>query len=143
MGLKVIGTEIFWNGKKVVTADEVTAGTTVLIPKGAVPVPAYIDMRAIPTAWASYNGLTGVINDSYNISNIVKTATGKYTVTIDGLDNANYAIQVTATDANNFNRAGTAKAVNSTTLEVGTFGTNNDVLMDLPDIYITVMGGKN
>ena len=90
MGLERKGSDLTWDGDKIALAKDITPGTTVLIPKGAIPVPAYIDMRAIPTAWGTANSTGGLIS-SYNSSAVA--AGGALAVTFDTpMDNADYSV---------------------------------------------------
>jgi len=45
------------------------------------------------TAWVNFDGTDGTIRDSYNVSSVVRDATGKYTITFtNSMDNTNYVV---------------------------------------------------
>ena len=54
-------------------------------------------------AWVNFNGASGAISASYNVSSITRTAAGRYTVTMtNALSDANYAVNITfSTDGTN------------------------------------------
>jgi hypothetical protein len=50
-------------------------------------------MTGIAKAWVYYNGSTNTVNNSFNVTGVTRTATGKFYVTFtNAMPNANYAV---------------------------------------------------
>ena len=75
-------------GSITLTADDaLTTDEVVVIPKDMV--------RGLATAWVNFDGTATppTIRDSYNVSNVTRTATGKFVVDFTvAMDNANYVV---------------------------------------------------
>ena len=66
--------------------------------------PTAVNTSQLAKAWANWDGTTGTIRSSYNVSSVTRASTGVYTVNItSALSNANYAVicGTSAADANN------------------------------------------
>jgi hypothetical protein len=66
--------------------------------------PTAVNTSQLAKAWANWDGSTGIIRSSYNVSSVTRVSTGVYTVNItSALSNANYAVicGTSAADANN------------------------------------------
>jgi len=67
------------------TIDTLRAGSGVLATQNG--------MTGIAKAWLDYNGTTGTLNNSFNISSVTKNSAGYYTVNFTtAMPNANYAM---------------------------------------------------
>jgi hypothetical protein len=70
-------------------------------------------MAGIAKAWVSFNGSTGAITSSFNVSSITVLATGQYTITFTtAMPNINYAINANASVQVD-NRVGAVIGINS------------------------------
>jgi hypothetical protein len=64
-------------------------------------------MTGIPKAWAQFNGASGTVNGSFNVSSVTRASTGQYTVNMTtAMANINYSVNVSASP----NSAGTVNA---------------------------------
>jgi len=66
--------------------------------------PTAVNTSQLAKAWANWDGSTGTIRSSYNVSSVTRASTGVYTVNItSALANANYAVicGTSAADGNN------------------------------------------
>jgi hypothetical protein len=79
-------------------------------------------MTGIPKAWVDFNGTTspGTIRSSFNVSSVVRNATGDYTISFTTvMPNANYAAIGNATNIGNVpgtgNTNGTVSTFSATT----------------------------
>lgn len=58
------------------------------------------EQTRIAKAWVNFNGLTGVIRSSYNVSSVTKTNTGRYTINFSSaMTDTNYSISAFGGDA--------------------------------------------
>ena len=97
------------------------------------------------TAWVNFDGTTTppTIRDSYNVSQIIRTATGQYDVYFkEPMDNNNYAMSFMASDSSwgtvsAIDFKGSNKAVFSVKQNSGTANVN------VSTIDIQIFGGKN
>jgi hypothetical protein len=66
--------------------------------------PTAVNTSQLAKAWANWDGSSGTIRSSYNVSSVTRVSTGVYTVNItSALSNANYAVVcgTSACDTNN------------------------------------------
>lgn len=105
------GTDFILVRARPATGAEAEAGTgegpmTAALTKAAIDnqVPALLNASGEAPlfgcrAWANFNGTTGAVRASGNVTSVTKNATGDYTVNFDtAMPDANYAVSVTATD---------------------------------------------
>ena len=60
-------------------------------------------MTGIAKAWGNFNGSSGTVNDSFNISSVTRNATGDYTVNLTtAMPNTNYSVVGSARTNNSF-----------------------------------------
>lgn len=55
----------------------------------------YVDAIKGISAWCIFNGTTGAIIGSYNVTSVTRSSTGRYAVVLPALPSANYAVNVT------------------------------------------------
>ncbi len=102
-------------------------------------------------AWVNFNGVTGVIRDSYNVSSITKNGTGDYTLNFTkAMNNSDYAVSLSTISTSALNTARTAliKGIDSvgptlkTTTQLGilTGSTAATLLIDMADISCLIFG---
>lgn len=99
------------------------------------------------TAWVSFDGTTTppTINDSFNVSDVVRTALGRFTIVFENtMDNANHV------SVGRLNGTGNAISVASWTGDTSTlvdtdisFSNYNASLVDPPEGMVIVFGGRN
>jgi len=62
-------------------------------------------------AWVNFNGTTGAIRTSYNVSSVTRFSTGQFLVTFtNAMTDTNYCFQICARDANDGMGVPTAQA---------------------------------
>jgi len=98
------------------------------------------------TAWVVFDGMNGTIEDSYNISSVIRNDTGVYTIYFENeMDNANYVILGTQRDANDDDAlqhiAQKSEDINTTTY-FRVRSSYSSSLYDSSMVYILVLGGK-
>ena len=112
---------------------------------GSSSTPAQIE-QGRAKVWVNFNGTgTVAINDSYNVSSITDSATGKWYVNFSiTMGNANYALAVggyyNTGDTFGSSRVHNRRTAHSTT-QCGVLGcNNNDDSRDLERVWVTVFG---
>lgn len=84
-------------------------------------------LSVLPKAWVTFNGSDGSIRASFNVSSVVKNASGKYTVTlINGIKDSNGCISTNASSTDPHTYAGVIRCdavmTSSNTIKVSTSG---------------------
>ena len=99
------------------------------------------------TAWVNFDGISTppTIRDSYNVSQVIRTGTGRYDIYLENeLDNTSVSI---TTDCNNgidaYNRAGTSAIDSTNVIATTCFNTDTNVTVNLSVCQVQVFGGKN
>ena len=107
---------IFQNSTAQGLTVKTSAGTGILVSSGETKVlrndetnvldsdfTQTIDTNRIANAWVNFDGSTTppTIRDSYNVSSVARTATGEFSLTLSGLDNANYSYIATCENTTN------------------------------------------
>jgi len=89
--------------------------------------PTAVNTSQLAKAWANWDGSSGTIRSSYNVSSVTRTATGTYTVAFtSALANANYAVVCGTSAANGANDGGYMGIQNGTTPSTSSFGLVTD-----------------
>jgi len=89
--------------------------------------PTAVNTSQLAKAWANWDGSTGTIRASYNVSSVTRTATGTYTVAFtSALANADYAVVCGTSAANGANDGGYMGIQNGTTPTTSSFGLVTD-----------------
>jgi hypothetical protein len=90
-----------------ITALTSTTGTVTTLNAPSGVLATQNGMTGIPKAWAQFNGASGTVNGSFNVSSVTRASAGQYTVTMTtAMANANYSVNVSASP----NAAGTVNA---------------------------------
>ncbi len=99
-----------------------------------------ITHKAVPKAWVLFNGGTGAIVDSYNVTSVSRTGTGEYTITVPGTLFTTRLIPM----ANSYINSGDALVnnVKPTSLTTLTFSVNDtaNASTDPTEASLVVMG---
>lgn len=98
------------------------------------------------TAWAVFDGTTGTILDSFNISSVTRDSAGLYTLNFDeAMDNTNYSIGGSAVGSNGSvsvhilcDRGN--RQVSSCQVQTSL---SNEALQDSSVVSVLIFGGKN
>ncbi len=149
--IESIGGELYANGKRLMTEDDVTAGTTVLIPEGAMPKPEYIDKAQLATAWVNFDGEASTVdatfNSGFNVSQTInQVADAVYEIVFDiPMDNTDYVVTIgvgnngtsTVNATGTLRNPDTLKTVNGFTVAIYVTAAYRSA-----DVSITVFGGK-
>lgn len=89
---------------------------------------------SIAKAWVNFNGNNGTILDSQNVSSVVRTAAGRYTITFTvAMANANYAVVGTCGAANGGSNSSPAGNNNAVSRDTITTTTQVSVWIPKPD----------
>ena len=100
--------------------------------------------KALPTAWVNFDGADGTVKDSYNVSSVIRTAVGLYTVNFTTpADNTNYVVSISGDRigaAASSTLAGYASKT-TTSCQIETYNADN-VNVDCLDVSVVVHGGK-
>ena len=81
-------------------ADFVQSGSSLAPPK--IVDSSAIEIGTTCRAWANFNGASGALRGSFNISSVTRTALGFYTIAMtNALPDANYAIVGSASSPDN------------------------------------------
>jgi len=100
------------------------------------------------TAWVRFDGVTGAIKDSFNVSTVVRNATGDYSITFSSpMDNANYSfsmngvgILLSNASVISYNvKFGTVPLAGSINMQAHR---DNGLGFDATDVSLTIHGGK-
>jgi len=104
-------------------------------PNGAVTQLTYLK------AWVSFDGTTGAIQSSYNVTNVVRNAAGDYTINFTtALGNANYVVNVsTFTNAANGAFAGPTTR-NTNNCRIFTRALSGAFGVDLNPVCVLIVG---
>jgi hypothetical protein len=97
------------------------------------------EQKRICKAWVNFDGTTnpGTIRSSYNVSSVVRSATGKYTVNFTTpMKDANYAATVTSTNIASFGSATSSFATSYLNIETS----NSAGYVNNNDVCVTVFG---
>lgn len=71
------------------------------ISNGSVSTSSTNVIQGSAKAWANFNGTTGAIRTSYNVSSVTRFSTGQFLITFtDAFIDTNYCFQLSARDAN-------------------------------------------
>ena len=104
------------------------------------------------TAWVNFDGTTTppTIRDSYNVSSVIRTATGYYNVYFkEPMDNTNFSITTAAswaTDNINIHSIKEITGYRTTTmirLQSSYIASSNTIILDFPHQMVQIFGGKN
>jgi hypothetical protein len=96
-----------------------------------------VDSQALATAWVNFNGVSGnvAIRDSLNISSVVRSATGIWTVYFETpMDNVNYVMQGTC---GMYNYGSTARVIGIS----GSAGTGTPYSKTVNEVQVVCHGG--
>jgi hypothetical protein len=71
------------------------------ISNGTVSTSSENVIQGSAKAWANFNGTTGAIRTSYNVSSVTRFSTGQFLITFtNAFTDTNYCFQLSARDAN-------------------------------------------
>lgn len=104
--------------------------------KGRLTAASGVDINTVPwaaKAWVRFNGTTGVIARSHNVSGLVKNATGNYTV--------NLSVTLSGTQAVVAGSSGVSGFASKTASPFITATTVNSVSLLMPSDYLAGMAG--
>ena len=80
----------------------------------------------VAKAWVNFNGTSGAINGSFNVSSVTYVSTGTYTVNFTtAMANANYVVSLMSSIASNASNGTTNQLLESTTPTTSSFTWNN------------------
>jgi len=105
-----------------IACDTLTASTGVLATQNG--------MTGIAKAWAQFNGTSGAVNGSFNVSSVTRNSTGNYTINFTtAMPNGNYAV------------SGISRNGNIAGLDSGTAPTTTSFLLYTSNISGTSVDG--
>jgi hypothetical protein len=119
------------------TVDTLRASTGVLATQNG--------MTGIAKAWVNFQGASGTINGSFNVSSVTRTAAGAYTVNFTtAMANANYSVVLgvnSVTDASFIKLGSSSGAATLTTTSFPLISSNYAAtLFDPSSAYVVVLG---
>ena len=120
------------------------AGTVVMstLSDGTNSTSATNPIRGSARAWINYTGSTQTINNSFNVSSVTYTSTGRYTINFTtAMPNANYVVQISQQQTAAAGTWGQMQVYNSVTTSAFnvTYGTYDaGAFQNPPSAYITV-----
>ena len=114
----------------------------VVIKKSELDKLASIDTKQLATAWVSFDGTTTPVTvlDSYNVSDVVRTATGTYDIYFETpMDNTNYSTSSDATTGGNKMARCTTRNLDRVTAQVTDADTG---VAENQSMSTNIFGGK-
>jgi len=107
-----------------------------------------VDSKALATAWVNFDGTTTppTIRDSFNVSDVVRTATGRYEIYFtEDMDNANFSVSLSGyggSDANRCTGIYGSHTVSKCTV-YGIYQNADSSFQNMAIMNLNIFGGKN
>lgn len=144
-GLEIGGVAVTTTAAELNLLDGVTATTAQLNYVAGVTSAIQTQLNARPTAsiakaWVVFNGNTGVIDDSYGVTSVVRNSIGNYSITWStAFTTTRYCLQATCGDTGNFATADII-ALTTTTANIRTSRSELDTLLDAEIVCVSAFG---